>query len=80
MNFFLTFFQIISAVEYCHSLLIVHRDLKPENLLLDDKLNIKISDFGLSNVMTPGKKFSTFCGSLHYGIGIFHLIFLQLFF
>lgn len=58
--------QIISAVEYCHSLLVVHRDLKPENLLLDDKLNIKISDFGLSNVMTPGKKFSTFCGSLHY--------------
>lgn len=37
-----------------------------ENLLLDEQLNIKISDFGLSNIMSPGKKFSTFCGSLHY--------------
>eukprot|EP01128_Nolandella_sp_AFSM9_P006758 TRINITY_DN354_c0_g1_i2.p1 TRINITY_DN354_c0_g1~~TRINITY_DN354_c0_g1_i2.p1 ORF type:complete len:614 (-),score=137.51 TRINITY_DN354_c0_g1_i2:935-2776(-) len=58
--------QIVSAVEYCHSLMIVHRDLKPENLLLDKHLNIKISDFGLSNIMEPGKRFQTFCGSLHY--------------
>jgi serine/threonine protein kinase len=58
--------QILSAVEYCHSLLIVHRDLKPENLLLDGDLNIKITDFGLSSVIVPGKKFSASCGSLHY--------------
>jgi serine/threonine protein kinase len=58
--------QIVSALEYCHSLLIIHRDLKPENLLLDDGFNIKISDFGLSNIMEPGKRFTTFCGSLHY--------------
>lgn len=58
--------QIISALEYCHGHLIVHRDLKPENLLLSESLNIKITDFGLSNIMKPGKKFSTFCGSLHY--------------
>lgn len=57
---------MISALEYCHALLIVHRDLKPENLLLDDNLDIKITDFGLSNIMSPGKKFNTFCGSLHY--------------
>jgi len=57
---------MISALEYCHAHLIIHRDLKPENLLLDENLDIKITDFGLSNIMSPGKKFTTFCGSLHY--------------
>jgi len=58
--------QIISAVEYCHSSLIVHRDLKPENMLLDSNGNIKISDFGLSNMIEPGKLLDSFCGSPLY--------------
>lgn len=40
------FVQIISGVEYCHKYMIAHRDLKPENLLLDEKSNVKIADFG----------------------------------
>jgi serine/threonine protein kinase len=58
--------QLVSAVEYCHAFLVVHRDLKPSNLLLDDTGSIKITDFGLSNTMTPGKLFTTWCGSLYY--------------
>lgn len=37
------FQQIVSAVQYCHSLNIVHRDLKAENLLLDSNNDIKLA-------------------------------------
>lgn len=60
------FQQIVCAVEYCHRHKIVHRDLKPENLLLDDAWNVKIADFGLSNIMTDGNFLKTSCGSPNY--------------
>ncbi|VEU24205.1 DEKNAAC105384 [Brettanomyces naardenensis] len=60
------FQQIIAAMDYCHRHKIVHRDLKPENLLLDDNLNIKIADFGLSNIMSDGNFLKTSCGSPNY--------------
>jgi len=60
------FQQIMSAVDYTHRHKIVHRDLKPENLLLDKDLNVKIADFGLSNILEDGKFLKTSCGSPNY--------------
>ena len=40
--------QISSGIDYIHSNDIVHSDIKMENILIDDKENIKITDFGLS--------------------------------
>jgi carbon catabolite-derepressing protein kinase len=60
------FQQIISAVEHCHRHKIVHRDLKPENVLLDADMNVKIADFGLSNLMRDGDFLQTSCGSPNY--------------
>jgi len=39
---------LFQALSFLHSKNIVHRDLKPENLLLDEHLNIYLSDFGFS--------------------------------
>ncbi|KAL4469354.1 hypothetical protein ABPG72_005990 [Tetrahymena utriculariae] len=58
--------QILSGVEYLHNLNIAHRDLKPENLLLDHQKNIKIVDFGLSNLYKEGELLKTACGSPCY--------------
>jgi 5'-AMP-activated protein kinase catalytic alpha subunit len=58
--------QILSGIEYLHKLGICHRDLKPENLLMDDYNNIKIVDFGLSNMYKDGELLKTACGSPCY--------------
>ncbi len=41
-------------------------DLKPENILLDEHNNIKVNDFGLSNIMKLGYFLETSCGSPLY--------------
>ncbi|KAJ1819921.1 Serine/threonine-protein kinase, partial [Coemansia sp. RSA 2599] len=58
--------QIASAIEYCHRNSIVHRDLKIENILISANGNIKLIDFGLSNLFSPRAQLSTFCGSLYF--------------
>ena len=61
------FQQLISGLDYLHKLKVAHRDLKPENLLLDhEHKNIKLVDFGLSNIYHSNELLSTSCGSPSY--------------
>ena len=60
------FRQIISAIEYLHSLGIAHRDLKPENILINTNKNIKLLDFGLGKIFNKGELLKTQCGSPYY--------------
>ncbi|KAL9109357.1 MAG: hypothetical protein Q9227_005987 [Pyrenula ochraceoflavens] len=58
--------QVASALDYCHRNSIVHRDLKIENILISKTGDIKIIDFGLSNLFSPRAQLGTFCGSLYF--------------
>lgn len=62
------FLQIISAIEYMHKEKhICHRDLKAENILLDQNLNIRLTDFGFSREYSTNEpNLSTQCGSPAY--------------
>jgi len=47
--------DISAGMAHLHAEGVVHRDLASRNLLLDAQLNIKITDFGLSRVMTESE-------------------------
>jgi serine/threonine protein kinase len=62
------FAELISVLDYLHNQSrVAHRDIKCENLLFDEHNNIRVIDFGLSNVFTPDNpKLQTACGSPSY--------------
>jgi MAP/microtubule affinity-regulating kinase len=60
------FRQLLEGIKYCHSRCITHRDIKLENILLDEKNNIKIIDFGFSTCIPNDKKIKIFCGTPSY--------------
>lgn len=60
------FGQLCLAVGYIHSLGVVHRDLKLENVLLDERCNVKLADFGFGREFEQRRLMETFCGTTGY--------------
>ena len=54
-----TIYQIAEGMKYVHFRKIIHRDLKPTNILVASDGTIKISDFGISKLMTAEEQSMT---------------------
>eukprot|EP00331_Platyophrya_macrostoma_P033964 CAMPEP_0176442190 /NCGR_PEP_ID=MMETSP0127-20121128/21662_1 /TAXON_ID=938130 /ORGANISM="Platyophrya macrostoma, Strain WH" /LENGTH=380 /DNA_ID=CAMNT_0017827145 /DNA_START=70 /DNA_END=1212 /DNA_ORIENTATION=+ len=63
------FEQLLDAVEHLHSNGYCHLDIKPENILLDDRFNLKLTDFGYATAYsqtTGSKTVYSSCGTSAY--------------
>ncbi|KAN0065194.1 Cell cycle serine/threonine-protein kinase cdc5/MSD2 [Thecaphora frezii] len=59
--------QILCGCQNMHQNSIIHRDLKLGNIMLDEKMNVKIGDFGLAALLKyPEERKKTVCGTPNY--------------
>jgi len=62
------FKQILEGIGHLHKINIIHRDIKLENILLKEKGSdeIKITDFGMSRIVSRANLATTQCGTVEY--------------
>mmetsp|Transcript_2416 Transcript_2416/g.2362 ORF Transcript_2416/g.2362 Transcript_2416/m.2362 type:complete len:116 (+) Transcript_2416:462-809(+) len=60
--------QVFSAIAYCHSNQVIHRNLRPEVIvfLSPESNEIRVRDFGMSQICIEGKKLNEISGNVYY--------------
>eukprot|EP01016_Furgasonia_blochmanni_P034334 TRINITY_DN368_c0_g1_i1.p2 TRINITY_DN368_c0_g1~~TRINITY_DN368_c0_g1_i1.p2 ORF type:complete len:395 (-),score=116.13 TRINITY_DN368_c0_g1_i1:218-1402(-) len=52
-------FEVLKALDFCHSCGIMHRDVKPQNIIVDhEKKILKLIDWGLAEFYHPGQDYN----------------------
>src|SRR5262245_52423301 len=51
--------QLGDALDYAHARGLVHRDIKPSNVLVDERGNCLLTDFGIAKLVSSSSKLTT---------------------
>jgi casein kinase II subunit alpha len=60
-------YEILKALDYCHSQGIMHRDIKPHNIMIDhSRRKVRVIDWGLAEFYFPGREYNVRVASRYY--------------
>jgi len=60
-------FELLKAIDYCHSMGIMHRDVKPHNVMIDhERRKLRLIDWGLAEFYHPGQEYNVRVASRYF--------------
>ncbi|KAE9552176.1 hypothetical protein FO519_004623 [Halicephalobus sp. NKZ332] len=59
-------FQLLNAIQFCHTHNCIHRDVKPENILLTVHDVVKLGDFGFARIINTNELYTDYVATRWY--------------